>query len=274
VFIGVIFCASRSDSGDFTGILEMGLASVLGTITGTILGVVKLENGTDITRRALMQGVLLGLLAGVPGGLLGGAARYNSIAVEGTFNYDWDDLKKQANEPGRVKKSPQEEHEGFQAWAREQKRMGAERVRPQATREGLLTGFSLLLLCVLAGSVTGVLTVAARKPQDMPDAAEKPDTSRSQSIRQRAWIAAVLPVFAWISSVGGALWIQHAPAELYILLAAAELFCILGGLFMGIEAIAKRGQAGASVIIPATIGIVLSVGSLLFILLVMLGVFS
>ena len=93
----------------------------------------------------------------------------------------------------------------------------------------------------------------------------EPVPSVRQSPRALARLAVALPLLAWLSQIIVALYVHGAPAEFYLMAAAIQGFLILGGIVLGIWAIVCRGRGGRAVVIPATIGLVLSGGTLLLI---------
>jgi hypothetical protein len=81
----------------------------------------------------------------------------------------------------------------------------------------------------------------------------------------QAWLAFCLPILAWMSSVFAALFVRGAPAEVHFFLAAVEFGLLLGGLIFGIWALAKRGNSGMGIILPAGLGLVVSGGTILLV---------
>jgi hypothetical protein len=93
----------------------------------------------------------------------------------------------------------------------------------------------------------------------------KSSQSERKPPRAAARLALVLPVIAWLSQIIVALYIRGAPAQTNLLAAAVQGLLILGGLFLGIWALLTRGSGGLGVVIPATLGLMLSAGTLLLI---------
>jgi hypothetical protein len=83
--------------------------------------------------------------------------------------------------------------------------------------------------------------------------------------RLRAWLALACPLLAWLSQVVVALFVRRRPAEFYLLAAVSQGLLLLAGLFFGIRALVTRGPGGASVVVPAVIGLLISAGTLLLI---------
>ncbi len=83
--------------------------------------------------------------------------------------------------------------------------------------------------------------------------------------RAQARLALVLPGLAWLSQIIVALYIRGAAAEFYLLVAGLQGLLLLAGLPLGIWALVRRGRGGLGVVVPATLGLVLSAGTLLLI---------
>jgi hypothetical protein len=81
----------------------------------------------------------------------------------------------------------------------------------------------------------------------------------------QAWLALACPLLAWISQAYVALFVRGAAAEVYLLAMIVQGLLLAGGFSLGIAALARRGRGGASVVVPATIGLLISTGTLLLI---------
>lgn len=66
------------------------------------------------------------------------------------------------------------------------------------------------------------------------------------------------------------LFVRRAPAEVYLFFALAQLLLLAAGPVLGVYALVKRGNGGMGVIIPAVSGILISLGTLLWVAIVML----
>jgi hypothetical protein len=81
----------------------------------------------------------------------------------------------------------------------------------------------------------------------------------------QARLALALPVLSWLSQIIVALYVRGAPAEFYLLAAVTQGVLLVGGMLLGIWALFRRGRGGLAVVVPATLGLLLSVGTLLLI---------
>ena len=91
--------------------------------------------------------------------------------------------------------------------------------------------------------------------------------SDPKQLQRQARFALALPILAWLSQVGMALFVGRAAAEIHLLVAIIQGLLILRGFLLGVWVLAKRGNAGVTVIIPAVIGVILSAGTVLLIII-------
>lgn len=94
--------------------------------------------------------------------------------------------------------------------------------------------------------------------------------SDHKQLQKQARFAMALPILAWLSQVGMALFVGRAAAEIHLFAAVIQGLLILRGFLLGVWVLAKRGNAGATVVIPAAIGVILSVGTILLIAVVVM----
>ena len=81
----------------------------------------------------------------------------------------------------------------------------------------------------------------------------------------QAWLALWLPLLAWFSQAFAVALLRNAGPVIHLLAALMQFGMLVGGLAFGIWALAVRGRSGVGVILPAAIGLAISIGTFLII---------
>lgn len=95
---------------------------------------------------------------------------------------------------------------------------------------------------------------------------EPPNDAPKQTRNQiQAQWGCVLPLLAWFSQCFLAFMARGVPAEGLLLAALVQLLLILAGLMLSATALARRRPGESGVRVPATLGLLISVGTLLLV---------
>ena len=101
----------------------------------------------------------------------------------------------------------------------------------------------------------------------MTDGEESP----TPSPQRRAWMALAYPVLCWLSGYVLALLQPRLGPAGWMVVTGIQAFLLFAGLFVGASALRNRGAGGPAIILPASLGIMLSAATLLLIVLTMSG---